>query len=80
LAGLQSYIREHREANFVENLCRKLLAYALGRTLILSDEPLIEEMQAKLKADGYRFGGLIESIVTSPQFTSKRSPGAIAHN
>ena len=34
------YIREHREDDFVDNLCRKLLAYALGRTLFLSDESL----------------------------------------
>ena len=29
-------------------------------------------MRARLSADGYRFGGLIESIVTSPQFLNKR--------
>ena len=69
LAGLRTYIREHREQDFVDNLCRKMLAYALGRTLILSDEPHDRRKCAsKLAADDYRFGSLVESIVTSPQF------------
>ena len=37
--GVRNYIREHRQNDFVDNLCRKLLAYALGRSLMLSDEP-----------------------------------------
>ena len=40
LDGLRQYLREHRQQDFVDNLCRKLLAYALGRSLIPSDEPL----------------------------------------
>ena len=36
--GLRKYIREHRQDDFVDNLSRKLLAYALGRSLMLSDE------------------------------------------
>ena len=36
--------------------------------------PLIERMQAKLAANGYRFHSLVETIVTSPQFLNKRSP------
>ena len=34
-----------RQDEFVDNLCRKLLAYALGRSLLLSDEPLLDDMQ-----------------------------------
>ena len=30
LEGVQAYIREHRQKDFLDNLCRKLLAYALG--------------------------------------------------
>ena len=71
--GVQAYIREHRETDFIDNFSRKLLAYALGRSLQLSDEPAIERMQAKLAASGYRFGPLVETIVTSPQFLYKRS-------
>jgi uncharacterized protein DUF1585/uncharacterized protein DUF1588 len=70
--GLRTYIREHREDDFVDNLSRKLLAYALGRSLILSDDVLIESMHTKLTRDGHRFDSLIESIVTSGQFLTKR--------
>jgi len=73
LDGLVQFIREHRENDFVDNFCRKLLIYALGRTLILGDEPLLREMHAKLVADNYRFSALINCIVTSPQFLNTRA-------
>ncbi|HKA00956.1 MAG TPA: DUF1592 domain-containing protein, partial [Candidatus Solibacter sp.] len=74
IEGLRTYIREHRQSDFVDNLCRKTMVYALNRSLMLSDEPAIEEMRARLAANGYRFNTLIESIVTSPQFLTKRGP------
>ena len=74
--GVQAFIREHRQKDFIDNLSRKLLAYALGRSLQLSDEPAVERMQAKLMANAYRFTPLVETIVTSPQFLNKRSPVA----
>ncbi len=55
LAGVKTYIREHRQNQFIGNLCRELLAYALGRSLQLSDEPTIDTMQTKLVTSGYRF-------------------------
>lgn len=70
--GVQNYIRAHREKDFVESLCRKMLIYALGRGLLLSDEPLIEKMQARLAVNGYRFSSVVETIVTSPQFLTKK--------
>jgi hypothetical protein len=71
--GVQDYIRQHREKDYIDNLSRKLLAYALNRSLILSDEPVIESMQTKVAAAGYRFNSLVETIVTSPQFLTKRT-------
>jgi hypothetical protein len=70
--GLRRYLSEQRQQEFVENLCRKLFAFALGRTLLLSDSTTIENMRAKLTADSYRFDSLVESIVTSRQFLNKR--------
>jgi mono/diheme cytochrome c family protein len=72
LDGLRRYLSERRQEEFVANLCRKLLAYALGRSLIPSDQATIEAMRTRLSADSHRFGGLIETIVTSPQFLNKR--------
>src|SRR5262245_13627028 len=73
LDGLQSYIRASREKDFLNNLCEKTLVYALGRSLMLSDEPLLDAMRAKLAASGYKMSALIETIVTSPQFLNRRS-------
>jgi Protein of unknown function (DUF1588)/Protein of unknown function (DUF1585)/Protein of unknown function (DUF1592) len=72
LDGLRRYLRHKRQDEFIDNLCRKLLSYALGRALLPSDDLLIESMRTRLAADDYRFGSLIESIVTSPQFLNKR--------
>jgi hypothetical protein len=72
LEGLRRYIRDRRQNDFVNNVCGKLLACALGRSLIMSDEALTQEMRAQLPANDYRFETMIESIVTSRQFLTKR--------
>jgi hypothetical protein len=72
LGSLRRYLAERRREEFVGNLCRKLFAYALGRGLMISDEPALDEMHRRLAADGHRFGGLVESIVTTPQFLNRR--------
>jgi hypothetical protein len=72
LAGLREHLREQRQRDFLENLCRKLLAFALGRSLIPSDDPAIEKMQLDLAESGYNFHTLVESIVFSRQFLNKR--------
>lgn len=76
--GMRAYIRAHREKDFVDNICRKMLVYALGRSVILSDEPVIEQMRANLARNNYRFSALIETIVTSPQFLTKRMQEILA--
>src|SRR5579862_4697783 len=70
--GVLAYIRGHREKDYIDNLCRKLLAYAVSRSLMLSDEPIIEQMKTNLAANGNRIDSLVETIVTSPQFLNRR--------
>ncbi len=70
--GLREYLATERQADVVRQFCRKLLGYALGRELQLSDEPLLSEMQAKLKANDFRFRIAVETIVASPQFRNIR--------
>jgi hypothetical protein len=72
LPGIRQYIRDHREDDFVRGFVGKLLAYALGRSLGISDDPLIREIGSKLAGAGNRFETVIESIVTSRQFLNKR--------
>ncbi len=71
-AGLRAYLDAHRKDDFIDNLCRKLLAYALGRTLIPSDDETIALMRKQLDSHQARFGVLIETIITSPQFLNRR--------
>jgi len=73
LQGVQAYIRDRRQKGFVDGLSRKLLSYALNRSLLLSDEPLIAAMESRLALNGNRFDSLLEAIVVSPQFRNKRS-------
>src|SRR5207245_8804776 len=72
LDGLLRYLSEKRQEEFVENFSRKLFAYALGRSLSLSDKTTIDKMCLRLAADGHRFENLVESIVKSAQFLNKR--------
>ncbi len=72
LDDLRTYLRQHRQEEFLDNLCRKLLSYALGRSLILSDDLLVRRMRMQLEADGFRFSSLVNSIVSSSQFLNKR--------
>jgi len=76
LDDLRTYLHERRESEFSDNLARKLLSYGLGRSLILSDELLLRELQTKMAAQNNRFGCLVEGIVTSPQFLMKRGTSA----
>jgi hypothetical protein len=74
--GLRSYLLNARWDTFERQFCRKLLGYALGRSVQLSDEPLLDEIQAKLATDGHRVHVAIEAIVSSPQFRGIRGADA----
>jgi hypothetical protein len=73
LEGLRAFMRAKGQGKFVDNLCRQLLVYGLGRSLLLSDEPLLAEMRKNLSTRGFKFGNLVQSIVTSRQFLTKHS-------
>ena len=80
LAGvddLRRYLLDQRRDAFVHQFCRKLLGFALGRGVQLSDEPLLAEMQARLAANGYRVTIAIESVVQSRQFREIRGRDAV---
>ena len=72
LESLRSYLVQDRRQDFLRQFSRKLLGYALGRSVQLSDQPLVDEMVA---AEGHRAGDLVERIVRSPQFREIRGTG-----
>jgi hypothetical protein len=77
ISGLIDYVEKHRREEFERNLCRKFLGYALGRSVVLSDEPLLQEMQKNLRAER-RFSVLFETVVLSPQFRRQRGRDYVA--
>lgn len=70
--GLRHYLITKRRDAFLNQFCRKLLGYSLGRAVQLSDQPLIEQMRANLKSNQYRVGSAINAIVQSRQFREIR--------
>jgi hypothetical protein len=68
--GLTAYLTG-QETLVVKNFSKKLLGYALGRTMIVSDQPLIDEM-TKLGSNG-NISQLLTQIVTSKQFRNRRA-------
>lgn len=70
--GLRRYLVDERRADILRQFCRKLLGYALGRSVQLSDEPLLEELQQRLRDNGYRFSTALDAVVLSNQFGTIR--------
>jgi hypothetical protein len=70
---VRDYIRQRRQDEYVDTISRKLWSYALNRSPILPDDLQLQQMRAQLPANRYRFGSLVEMIVTSPAFLSRRT-------
>jgi hypothetical protein len=80
LSGLRGYLLTTRREAFVRQFCRKLLGYALGRSVQLSDEPLLREMKEMLSTPEGRVGRAIEPIVLSRQFREIRGRQALTED
>jgi len=72
LDGLKEYLLKDRRDDVLRQFNRKLLGYALGRGVQLSDEPLLDAMLAALAARDYHVSAAIETVVLSPQFREIR--------
>ncbi len=72
IKGLKAYLTSHQDHVFA-HFNRKLLGYALGRSVGPGDRKLLLHMEEALETEGYRLSPLIELIVSSPQFTLNRT-------
>jgi len=70
--GLRAYLVTQRRQEFLRQFCKKLLGYALGRSVLLSDEILLQKMQSEIAANHYRVDTAVEVIVLSKQFQEMR--------
>ena len=67
--GLLGYLKA-QEPQVLKTMTYKLLGYALGRTVMLSDQPLVERLT---KAGGQAtFSELVSEIAMSRQFRYRR--------
>ena len=73
-AGLKLAIVEEYHEEFVKQLTRKLLSYALGRQLEYYDEPAIQTIYTDMVANDYSLLTLVNGIVDSYPFQYKRLP------
>jgi hypothetical protein len=66
------HLAKYRKSDFTKTLGHKLLGYALGRSLQLSDQPLLARMQDELAKNDFKLSALFEVVATSPQFRNVR--------
>lgn len=71
-AGLRHHVAVDRQEEFLKSFCRKLLGYALGRGLKLSDQPLVARMVESLRQNDFRFTTALDLVLESPQFLRQR--------
>lgn len=69
MADLREYLSTTRRRDFLRQFSRKLLGYSLGRSIQLSDKPLIDTM---VNSGESGVADLVEAIVLSPQFRQIR--------
>lgn len=67
--GLLSYLSQN-EKQVLRTFSQKLLGYALGRTMLVSDMPLVEKLSQSGETN---FSALVQEIVASRQFRYRRA-------
>jgi hypothetical protein len=72
VVGLRDYLLNQRRDDFVKQFCKKLLGFALGRGVQLSDRGLLDEMKSSLEKNNYRFSSALEPLLKSRQFREIR--------
>ncbi|MFK7767660.1 MAG: DUF1592 domain-containing protein [Mariniblastus sp.] len=61
-----------RSEEFVHHLTRKVLGYALGRSLSDRDDCVIQQVANSVKQDDYRIGTMIREVVLSVPFRNQQ--------
>ncbi len=77
IEGLRSYLLTKKKDVVVRLFCRRLLGYALGRAVTLSDTVLLDEMMAELGKNDGKITAAVNVLVTSPQFRMVRGIGFV---
>ncbi len=78
MEGVRAYLLHVRREDFLRQFCRKLLGFSLGRSVQLSDRPLLDAMLQHLADEEQRVSTAVELIVQSPQFQRVRGQDFVA--
>ena len=70
--GLREHLRGEQD-RFVENFCEKLIGYALGRSVLVTDRPLVEAMVKSMEENENRPASALRILVNSRQFLYQRN-------
>ena len=71
IADLKSYLLKNKKDQFAKAFTSKLLTYALGRRLEITDEKAVEDLTGKFIVNNFRIKPLIQLVVASETFQTK---------
>ena len=71
LDDLKAYLLTNKKDEFAENVVRRLLSYALGRSLEFSDDQIVQQLTRSFQANDYKLATLVEDIVLCDLFQTK---------
>jgi hypothetical protein len=75
---LRSYLLKTRSEEFSRQFNRKLLGYALGRSIQLSDEPVLDAIRERQINSGDKIADTIVEIVLSSPFRQIRGRDTVS--
>ncbi|NRA38388.1 MAG: DUF1585 domain-containing protein, partial [Planctomycetes bacterium] len=74
VVGLKQWLMEkEQQQRVIESFCRHLCGYALGRGVLVTDQPLLERMEKALHENEQRPLAAIQILINSPQFRQYRN-------
>ena len=68
IESLKAYLMNERKEQFAHAFVTKLLAYALGRGIVWTDEETVKQLTDRFVANDYKLPALIADIVSSEPF------------
>jgi hypothetical protein len=71
MAGLKKHLLEHGKEQFATSLARKIMAYALGRSLEFTDDNAVETLSKEFVRSDYQLQTLITNLVLSDTFLTR---------
>ena len=69
--ALRTHLMKERRESFAKSLVARLLTYALGRQLELSDQETVNDLVARLAKNDYHLRDLVYQVVVSRPFMTK---------